>query len=132
MKKAVLLNSGITSVISEMGHTDTLTIGDCGLPIRGEAKRLDLALKFGVPGFIETLETVLTELNVGKAILAQEIKTFSPEMEARILACLGNRVEIEYVTHEELKKQSEHSKAVIRTGESTSYANVILVSGVTF
>lgn len=132
MKKTVLLNAGVTSMIAEMGHTDTLTIGDCGLPIRGQAKRLDLALKFGVPGFIETLQTVLTELQVEKAILAEEIKAASPDMERQILNCLGEKVEVEYVPHECLKKMSEGSRAVVRTGENTSYANVILVAGVPF
>ena len=64
MKKTKLLNSMISAVVSEMGHTDTLTISDCGLPIRGEAKRIDLAVKLGVPGFLETLDTVLSELCV--------------------------------------------------------------------
>ena len=29
MKKGKLLNSEISAVISQMGHTDSLTIGDC-------------------------------------------------------------------------------------------------------
>lgn len=131
MKKAELLNSNISAVIASMGHTDTLTIGDCGLPIRG-TERIDLCLKKGTPGFLETLETVLTELCVEKAILAEETKTVSPQMYAAILEVLGPDVQVEHVSHEELKKRSEISKAVIRTGECTSYANVILYSGVTF
>lgn len=131
MKKSVLLNSAVSSVVASMGHTDTLTIGDCGLPIRG-TERIDLCLKKGVPGFIDTLETILTELHVEKAIIAEETKAVSPEMHKEILKALGEGVEIEYVSHEELKKRSETSRAVIRTGECTSYANIILCSGVTF
>lgn len=33
MKKTALLNSELSYVIAKMGHTDTLTVGDCGLPI---------------------------------------------------------------------------------------------------
>ncbi|MBS6044011.1 MAG: D-ribose pyranase, partial [Clostridium baratii] len=44
MRKTKLLNSQISSVISEMGHTDTLAIGDCGLPIPKDVKRIDLAI----------------------------------------------------------------------------------------
>lgn len=131
MKKAVLLNSNISAVIASMGHTDTLTVGDCGLPIRG-TERIDLCLKKGTPGFLETLETVLTELFVEKVILAEEIRTVSPEMHEAILKLLGSDVQVEYVTHAELKKRSESSRAVIRTGECTSFANIILCSGVTF
>ena len=131
MKKAVLLNSNISAVIASMGHTDTLTVGDCGLPIRG-TERIDLCLKKGTPGFLETLETVLTELFVEKVILAEEIRTVSPEMHEAILKLLEPDVQVEYVTHAELKKRSESSRAVIRTGECTSFANIILCSGVTF
>lgn len=132
MKKAELLNSSLTSAIAEMGHTDMLTIGDCGLPIRSSARRIDLALKFGVPGFLETLQTTLTELCVESAVLAQEIKTVSPEMHTAILECLGSDIPVSYISHAEFKKLTEESKAVVRTGECTSYANIILVSGVTF
>ena len=131
MKKGMLINSEVSAVIAQMGHTDTLTVGDCGLPIV-KAKRIDLALKRGVPGFLETLDTVLSELHIEKAILAEEIKTVSPDMHRAILARLGDKVKIEYVPHEELKKLSENSRAIVRTGECTSFANVILVSGVAF
>ena len=40
--------------------------------------------------------------------------------------------EWEYVPHEEFKKRSSESKAVVRTGEFTPYANIILVAGVVF
>lgn len=132
MRKTTLLNSAVSAVISKMGHTDMLTIGDCGLPIRGEAERIDLALKKGVPTFLETLDTVLSELCVERIILAEEIKTASPKMHEEILKRFEKKVKVDYVPHEEFKKITEKSKAVVRTGECTSYANIILVSGVTF
>lgn len=132
MKKTKLLNSGISSVISRMGHTDMLTIGDCGLPIPQGVERIDLALKLGVPGFLETLDTVLDELCVERIILAEEIQTASPEMHQKILERFSDRVQVEYVPHSEFKRRSAQSRAIVRTGECTSYANVILCSGVTF
>lgn len=131
MKKTTLLNSNVSSVIARMGHKDTLTIGDCGLPIPQGTERIDLALKKGIPSFLDTLDTVLTELCVERAILAEEIKTASPQMHADIVSRLEN-IPIEYVSHEELKHQMQDARAVIRTGECTSFANIILVSGVTF
>lgn len=131
MKKGILLNGELSSVIAQMGHTDTLTIGDCGLPIRGGVRRVDLALVKGIPSFLETLEAVLTELCVERVILAEEIKTASPEMHQRILDRFPG-IPVDYVPHEVFKQHTEHSRAVVRTGECTSYANIILVSGVTF
>ncbi len=132
MRKTVLLNSMVSNVISEMGHTDMLTVGDCGLPIPEYVERIDLALKLGVPSFLETLDTILEELCVERIILAEEIKTASPDMEKAVLARFGEKVKVEYVPHEEFKMITGKSKAIVRTGECTPYANVILVSGVTF
>lgn len=132
MRKTVLLNSGISSVISRMGHTDMLTVGDCGLPIPEEVERIDLALKLGVPTFLETLDTILAELCVEKIILAEEIKTVSPQMHAAILERFDKGVQVEYVPHAQFKQESKKSRAIVRTGECTSYANIILCSGVTF
>ena len=132
MRKTVLLNANISSVISRMGHTDMLTVGDCGLPVPDGVERIDLALKLGVPAFLETLDVILEELCVEKIILAEEIKTASPAMHEQILARFGEKVQLEYVAHTEFKKTTAASKAVVRTGECTPYANVILCSGVTF
>lgn len=132
MKKGLLLNSHVSKVIARMGHTDSLTISDCGLPIRGNAERIDLALKKGIPDFLSTLDTILEELCIERVLLASEIVTVSPGMHKEILNRLGPDIKIEYVSHEELKKQTEKSVAVVRTGECTSYCNIILYSGVTF
>ena len=132
MRKTVLLNSDISAVISCMGHTDTLTIGDCGLPIPEYVQRIDLAVKKGVPDFLTVLDTVLEELCVEKIVLAEEIKAASPDMHAAILARFGEKLEVEYVSHAEFKQRTGDSRAIVRTGECTPYANIILQSGVTF
>ena len=131
MKKTKLINSEISSTVAKMGHTDTLTIGDCGLPIPNNVKRIDLALKYGVPTFLETLDTVLEELCVEEIIIASEIKEQNEEMYKELLKRFENIV-IKEVCHEEFKEMTKNSKAVIRTGECTPYANVILKSGVVF
>lgn len=38
----------------------------------------------------------------------------------------------DFVTHERLKELSRQAKGVIRTGEATPFANVMLYSGVIF
>ncbi|MBS6508091.1 MAG: D-ribose pyranase [Paraclostridium bifermentans] len=131
MKKGKLLNSEISYVISQMGHTDSLTIGDCGLPIPKDIKRIDLALKYGVPSFLDTLDTVLEELCVEEIIIAEEIKEAAEQMYKDILNRFEN-VKVTMVKHEEFKTMTNNSHAVIRTGECTPYSNIILKSGVVF
>jgi D-ribose pyranase len=135
MKKGRLLNSEISSVISKMGHTDHITVGDAGLPIPNEVKRIDLAVEKGVPTFLGTLEVILEELKVEEVVIAKEMKDISREFYSKLLKlleikCVG--ITIAEVSHEEFKGITKESKAVVRTGECTPYANIILKSGVTF
>lgn len=131
MKKIGILNSEISRVISELGHMDKIVIADAGLPIPAHVKRIDLALKAGVPSFIETVETVLQEMCVENAYLAQEMESASPAKKGELIAVLPG-AQIKFIPHEELKALTHQAKAVIRTGEFTPYANVILEAGVIF
>lgn len=131
MKKTGILNSEISNVISKMGHTDSIAIGDCGLPIPDETKRIDLALEKDVPTFIGTLRVVLKELEVEEVILAEETEKQNLNVYKEIHDLLPN-AKFTYITHEQLKEMTKNCKAVIRTGEQTPYANVILKSGVIF
>ncbi|WP_317856101.1 D-ribose pyranase [Chakrabartyella piscis] len=129
MKKTKVLNSEMSSVISKMGHTQTLTIGDAGLPIYNGVQRIDLALTHNIPTFMQTLEIVLEELCVERVILAEEIKTINPILDAELQKKFAD---ISYVPHSEFKELTKSSEAVIRTGETKAYANIILCAGVVF
>ena len=131
MKKHGVMNYPISSVIASMGHMDQLTICDAGLPIPKGVERIDLALVPGIPTFMEVLKAVANDLQVEKIILAEEIQTKNPLIEQEVLKVFPN-IEVEYLPHTIMKTLTGSSRAVIRTGECTPYANVILVSGVTF
>lgn len=141
MKRQGILNSDISRVLSYMGHTDWICIGDCGLPIPEETERIDLALKFGQPGFMDVLKTVAGDMKIEKIVLAEEIKEKNPEMleeihyffESLETGCAtGFKTDEEFVSHAELKEMTRKCRAVIRTGETTPYANIILQSGCIF
>lgn len=133
MKKGGILNSDISRVLSYMGHTDWICVGDCGLPIPDEVERIDLALEFGVPTFMQTLEVVAKDMKIEKIILAEEIKTQNEKVLSEINELFkGQDIEVEFVSHVELKAKTKECKAVIRTGETTPYANIILQSGCIF
>ena len=133
MKRAGILNSDISRVLSYLGHTDCIAIGDCGLPIPDEVERIDLALAFGEPTFLRTLEIVAADMKIEKIVLAEEIKTQNPNVLKQVEALFaGQAVETEFVPHTELKEQTHDCKAVIRTGEITPYANIILQAGCIF
>lgn len=131
MKKIGILNSEISKIVSELGHTDKIVIADAGLPIPCHVRRIDLALKEGVPSFIETVQTVLLEMQVDAAYIAKEMETVSSGKKDELLALLPG-IPVKVMTHNELKALTHEAKAVIRTGEFTPYANVVLEAGVIF
>ncbi|WP_245546513.1 D-ribose pyranase [Ilyobacter polytropus] len=130
-----LLNSEISYEVAKLGHTDHICIGDAGLPIPAGVKRIDLALERNIPTFMGTLDVILDEMQVEEAIIASEMKELSPKLYTELLDLLNKKcqgIKIEEIPHSQLKKTSRESKAVIRTGECTPYANIILKSGVAF
>ncbi len=131
MKKIGIINQDISCVIAGMGHTDMLVVSDAGLPIPQGVKRIDLALKEGVPGFFETLETILLELKPEKVIIASETFKVSPQVGNRLREKFKD-IELVEVSHEQFKATTTKARAVVRTGEYTPYANIILVSNVVF
>lgn len=131
MKKTTVINTELSTVIAGMGHMDWLSIGDAGMPVPMGTKKIDLALTKEIPSFIDVLKNVLSELEVQKIYLADEIKTDNPDQLKAITALLPN-VEVEFMPHSELKKNLAKTHAFIRTGEMTAFSNIILESGVTF
>ena len=131
MKKIGTLNQPLSAAIASMGHMDTLVIADAGLPIPSETQRIDLALTAGVPGFLETVRVVLAELEVERAIIAEEMPTTNPQVHAKLMKLMGD-IPVETISHQTFKENTSSARAIVRTGEFTPYANVILVSGVVF
>ena len=135
MKKSRLLNSELSYEIAKIGHTAHITLCDAGLPIPQSVKRIDLAVEAGLPGFINVLDPVLSEMQVEEIILAEEIKEKNMPMYEAIMKSFkeaGMNPKVVFVPHEEFKKIPHNSEAIVRTGECSPYANVILKSGVVF
>lgn len=132
MKKTPLLNAPLSRVIAMMGHTDALCIADAGLPIPPDrAERIDLAVTPGIPSFLDVLAAVLKEMVVERVVVAEEIREKNPKILKGITRLVGT-VPFEFVPHESFKTLSAEGRAIVRTGECTPYANVILYSGVPF
>ncbi len=131
MKKQGLLNAAIGAVTLTMGHTDTLTIADAGLPIPAGPTRIDLVVKPGLPSFLDVLDVLLDELVVEAVVIAEEMITVNPALYAALRERLPE-TPMEAVPHELFKGMTAASKAIVRTGEFAPYANIILKSGVAF
>ena len=131
MKKIGTLNQPLSAVIAGLGHMDQLVIADAGLPIPASTQRIDLALKEGIPGIMDTLKVILEEVQVESAIVASEMVSTSPEIYQQLEKLLAE-IPIETIPHEDFKELTGEARAIVRTGEFTPYANIILNAGVVF
>ena len=128
MKKHGMINRDIAAALAQFGHTDLLVIADCGLPIPRGVSCIDLSYQVGEPAFLTILDAVLADFEAEAAFIAQEITNHNPHIEQEVM----NKITVEYITHEKLKDWSKQAKLIIRTGEATPYANIVLRSGVIF
>jgi D-ribose pyranase len=131
MKKTALLNRDISAVIASLGHTDMLVVCDAGFPVPPSVRRIDLAVTANIPPFLKTLETILTELEVEKIVVADETREVSPDLFKQIEALFPG-LPMETMPHIKFKEVAREARAAVRTGEFTAYANIILVCGVPY
>ncbi|MFH8765580.1 D-ribose pyranase [Streptomyces althioticus] len=129
MKKHGILNRHLSGALAELGHTDGVLVCDAGMPIPDGPRVVDLAFRAGVPSFAEVLEGLLGELAVEGATAAEEVRDANP---AAALLLTGHFPDLAYVPHERLKQLTSGARLVVRTGEASPYANVLLRCGVFF
>ncbi|MFT7325503.1 MAG: D-ribose pyranase, partial [Rhodoferax sp.] len=133
MKRSLLLHAELSQVIAALGHGEMLVLGDAGLPIPsgpGAPLRIDLAVSPGTPSLAAVLEAVASELAIESTLIATEALVNGGR---NLPPWYANQLKLtpRTVSHEEFKKICASSRAIVRTGECTPYANVILVAGVT-
>jgi len=131
MKKTPLLHGELSQLIATLGHGDSVVIADAGLPVPPGTRCIDLAVTRGVPSFEQVLDAMLSEMLVQRADYATEMSTRSPQIETLLRARLSD-ASLRGIAHDALKQRSGMARAIVRTGEFTSYANVILYAGVAF
>ena len=127
MKKHGILNPALSAAVARLGHLDRVVVADCGLPVPPAVPVVDLALVFGIPRFEQVLDALLDEIVVEGCVLADETRGTPAEgwIVGRVPAAT-------FVAHDELKARIAGAAFVVRTGETTSYANTILTCGVPF
>ena len=128
MKRGGIINARLAGEVARLGHTDLVVVCDAGLPIPPGPAVVDLAFRLGVPSFETVLAGLVEEIVVEGATAAEETRE-SPNVVRVIRDLLPDPG---LVPHHEFKRMTAGAKLVVRTGEATPYANVILRCGVAF
>lgn len=126
MRRSGLVHAELLGRLTALRHTDLFAVSDSGLPVAPGVPVVDLGVSYGVPGFAHVLGLVLAEVVVEAACVATGIEG-NPEA---LTAVAAAGCPVEQVDHEEFKRRTAACRFVVRTGEATPYANVLLRSGV--
>lgn len=129
MRRDGLWHAELVRVILSARHHDTIVIADAGLPVPAHVPTIDLGWRRGEPRVLPVLGAVLDEMVVEAATIAEEAN--DPELLAALEGELGT-IPVSRTTHEELKDSCARARAVVRTGDDTPFANVVLHAGVPF
>jgi D-ribose pyranase len=128
MLKTGILNPQINSLLSRVRHTNTLVIADRGFPFWPMIETVDISLVDDVPTVLAVLRALRPNFQVGKAWMAREfVKANNAKTRAAFAEALRG-IQLVREPHVEFKKRVPHSIGLIRTGDTTPYANLILES----
>jgi D-ribose pyranase len=128
MLKSGILNPAINSLISRVRHTNTLVIADRGFPYWPQIETIDISLTDDIPRVIDVLRAIQHVFVIGKVLAAEEFLMVNSVETTNALASQLAEIPILYEPHIEFKKRVPRAIGLIRTGDSTQYANLILES----
>ena len=128
MLKNGILNPQINSLLSRVRHTNTLVITDRGFPFWPMIETVDISLVDDIPTVLQVLDAIRSNFYIGRVFMAQEFLDENlPETRNLFLSSLAD-IPITYEAHIEFKKRVPEAIGLIRTGDTTQYANMILES----
>jgi len=128
MLKTGILNPHVLNLLARFRHTNTIVIADGRFPSWPQIETVDISLVDDVPTVLQVLSAVRAQCVIGKAWMARE---FLKANNTRTQAAFANGLkglELKREAHVDFKKRVPNAIGLIRTGDTTPYANVILES----
>ena len=89
---------------------------------------VDIALVDDVPTVLAVLRAIRPNFQIGKAWMAREFLKNNPEKTRAAFRAALPGIRLAYEPHDKFKKRVPHAIGLIRTGDTTQYANIILES----
>lgn len=128
MLKSGILNPYVNSLLSRVRHTNTLVIADRGFPFWPQIETVDLSLVDGIPRVLDVLAAIQKNFSIGRFYMAEEFLHHNTDTVVETFRTVLEGAALVYEPHSEFKRRVPHAIGLIRTGDTTQYANVILES----
>lgn len=127
MLRTGLLNPHILDLVARIRHTNTLVISDRGFPFWPQIETVDISLIDDVPTVMQVFAALKENFSYGNVWVAKEFKSSnSAEKLTELQAQVGDTLTFE--SHVALKQRLPGAIGLIRTGDTTQYANMIIES----
>ena len=123
-----IINPHVLDLLSRIRHTNALVIADAAFPFWPEIETVDLSLVKGQPTVIEVVNAILPNWKCGEIIMASEFKTHNSTPVRNSFRRVCRRIPMTFEPHLEFKKRVPDAIGLIRTGCTTPYGNMILIS----
>lgn len=127
MLRSGILNPRILELVARIRHTNTLVIADRGFPYWPQIETVDISLIDDVPTVMQVFDALQENFVLGSVWVAEEFKAHnSAEKLAALQSSTGDKLHFE--SHLQLKERVPHAIGLIRTGDTTQYANLVIES----
>jgi D-ribose pyranase len=128
MLKTGILNPQINSLLSRVRHTNTVVIADRGFPYWPQVETIDISLVDDVPKVLDVLLAIRKNFSIGQAFMAEEFNSANVDDARRGFELALDGIPVFFEHHIQFKTRVPRAIGLIRTGDTTPYANVILES----
>jgi L-fucose mutarotase len=133
-----ILSPDLLKILAEMGHGDEIVIGDGNFPAASVARRLIRADGHGVPALLEAVLAVIPlDTYADPNVMLMEVVPGDPAVpviwntyQKIITAAEQGRARIAKIERFAFYERAKNAYAVIASGETALYANIILKKGV--
>ncbi len=131
-----VISPELLKILCEMGHGDEIVIGDGNFPAASNAKRLVRLDGHGVPEILDGILKLIpldTYVESPAMLMATTAGDPTPEIWAeyeKIITENNGKTNISQIERFDFYERARNAYAVIATGESAIYANIILKKGV--
>ena len=128
MIKTGILNPQLNDLLSRVRHTNTLVIADRGFPFWPMIETVDISLVDDLPTVLQVLAAIRSNFVIGKAWMAREFLKHNDGKTRATFAGALRGIELKHEPHVQFKRRVPDAIGLIRTGDTTQYANLILES----
>ena len=123
-----IVNPHLLSLLSRVRHTNALVIADAAFPFWPDMETVDLSLIRGIPTVLEVLNAILPNWKCGEVRMAEEFKAHNDAKTRAAFRKACGEVPMLFEPHLDFKQRVPQAIGLIRTGDTTAYGNMILVS----